>query len=43
MELVREHFGLAGFAKIIQKTFGQLYKTQILNGKMIVQSNKDIF
>lgn len=43
VENIREHFGRAGFAKIIQETFGLYYKTTILNGKVVVQSNKDVF
>lgn len=43
VELIREHFGNAGFAKIIQEAFGYLYKTPILSGKVVVQSNKDVF
>lgn len=43
IEQVREQFGQTGFIKIIQEAFGRLYKTPIIKGKVVVQSNKDVF
>lgn len=43
IELVREQFGQKSFEKIIHQAFGHLYRMPILRGKVIVQSNKDVF
>lgn len=43
IEGVRDQFGQTGFAKIVQEAFGDLFRTSILKGKVVVQSNKDVF
>lgn len=42
IEQVRSQYGQGGFAKVIQESFRRLYKTPILQGKTVVQRNKDI-
>lgn len=43
IESTRDQVGKMAFPKMIQDVFGYLYRSPILNGKVVIQNNKDIF
>lgn len=43
IESARDQLGYKPFVQLIREVFGRLYKTDILGGKIIIQSNKDVF
>jgi hypothetical protein len=43
MESVRDQLGVPAFTQLIHEAFGHLYQSEILKGKVVVQSGKDVF